>query len=557
MPSKLAPHALAPSAAVRRMVEAGCPIVKLAGPYGLAEEFLGINPQLLIVGRVIENVDIGGLADSGQSASAQAHALIERQRATYQSNPLIKIWEGPNEPGFGSANDPVQVRRMAWYAAFEAERLRLLADMGLRGVAANFSTGTPDLPLWTAFLPALDACERYQGFLGLHEYSSPFMWSLTGNFQTNNCDGNATGPGEGDTGFTTLRYRKVYRQYLAPNGLDEVPLLITECGLDHIGAVCPGQSSGAWKDHSEYWNRHDGRRDPIDYWRGSERDAGRYYAEQLKWYDAELQKDTFVVGATIFTVGHTSGWEKFEITDTRVTDVLVEHIYASRPPATPPPPPPADPITITPGPEPPRVFPGLNLLVNAGFEEGKAYFADETRERAVPAGWLMEWGASGEPLLPSQSGPFGLPITVLINSRDVAAADRARLFAEGGYAWKVCGLRHPFRVRLWQSLSGLENLRPHRFSASVLADAIERLTPRLAYATNPFASEVRLVVTTHGNVAETDWFTGQTMPFGKYQRLLVDFMPTDGSAVVSLEIRSRLPLPLGAWYVDELRVEPV
>ena len=36
--------------------------------------------------------------------------------------------------------------------------------------------------------------------------------------------------------------------------------------------------------------------------------------------------------STAWCVGQINGWEKFEITGTRVTDVLVEHIRASRPP---------------------------------------------------------------------------------------------------------------------------------------------------------------------------------------------------------------------------------
>ena len=42
-----------------------------------------------------------------------------------------------------------------------------------------------------------------------------------------------------DEGWLTLRYRKVYRGYLQPNKL-EVPLLITETGIDGMIAGHPG-----------------------------------------------------------------------------------------------------------------------------------------------------------------------------------------------------------------------------------------------------------------------------------------------------------------------------
>src|SRR3990172_3558433 len=71
------------------------------------------------------------------------------------------------------------------------------------------------------------------------------------------------------------------------------------------GPAMPGQSDGSWRDHLDFWSQHDGARDPIDYWRGAqngaERDPERYYAEQLIWYDRELQKDDYVVGAAVFS----------------------------------------------------------------------------------------------------------------------------------------------------------------------------------------------------------------------------------------------------------------
>ena len=567
MPSKLGPHTLASPVDLRRLVAAGAPVVKLAAVFGPAEELLALNPDLLVIDRVVEPDYIGAEADSGRPPEASARELLDRQREQYARNPLIKLWEGPNEPVFGRADEPAAMRRMAWYAAFEAERLRLLADLGLRGVVGNFATGTPDLPLWTAFLPALDAAERFQGYLGLHEYSSPFMWSLTGKHQIANCEAE-TEPGEGDTGWTTLRYRKVYRQYLAPNGLGDVPLLITECGLDRIGVLCPGQSDGPWRANVGYWNSYDGARDPIAYWRGPERDPERYFAEQLIWYDGELQRDAYVAGATLFTVGATEQWREFDLAGTRVIAALEAHLRASRAPAratvTPPEttrPPASAPeiVRVPPGPEPahPAQPAGVNLLANAGFEDGQAYFADDTRERAVPAGWLLEYAGPTEPVEPGQSGPFGQPLTLLINSRAVTAADRGRVFVGGVYCWKVCGSRAPFRLRLWQGVSGLEPGRAYRFTVNVLPDVIVRLQPRPAYASEPLASEVRLAAEMGGTSAESGWLTGQATPFGRYSRLNLDFTASAASAVVAVEVRCRYPLPLAAWYFDELSLAPL
>ena len=72
------------------------------------------------------------------------------------------------------------------------------------------------------------------------------MWFGSGTHQLQE-DGD-----EGDEGWLTLRYRKVYRDYLDPAGL-AVPLLITETGIDGLVAGRPGPQGGGWKDFVNFW----------------------------------------------------------------------------------------------------------------------------------------------------------------------------------------------------------------------------------------------------------------------------------------------------------------
>ncbi len=139
--------------------------------------------------------------NSGATPQQAASQFVAAQKARYyDANPLVRIWEGHNEPSFGGPDDSGALDQMAWYAAFEAERLRLLAGYGLRGVIGNFSTGYPDINstdqrMWNAFLPAVEAALQYNSMLGLHEYSAPWVWWLTGNYQQNNCPENKVRPG--------------------------------------------------------------------------------------------------------------------------------------------------------------------------------------------------------------------------------------------------------------------------------------------------------------------------------------------------------------------------
>lgn len=375
MASKLCPHSLRPTADAKLLVQAGCRMVKLVDDFGAAAEYLAINPDLIIVGRGYVNYTLQQQFESGATPDEAArHFVLDQKMRYYDRNPVIKIWEGHNEPSFGSPNDAGALDRMAWYARFEAARLRFMSDLGLRGIVGNFSTGYPeikknDLRMWQAFLPALQACQDYNGLLGLHEYSAPWIWWMTGTYQRGNCSDRRYAPGwqpedAGPMGWTTLRYRWVYKYALAPAGLDVVPLVITEFGADAVGNNCPDTPSGAWHDLVGFWNSYDGARDPIDYWRKPERDAERYFAEQLIWYDREIQKDAFVLGAAVFTFGASNAtWDRYRVDGTRVPGYLAAHILRTRaeptlplPVMRPTPPPAVDPPPAT-DPAPPAAAP--------------------------------------------------------------------------------------------------------------------------------------------------------------------------------------------------------
>jgi hypothetical protein len=559
MPTKLGPHSFTAHGDVAEYVKAGSPLVKLVDVFGNAGQLLALNPHLILLGRISEDYDVIAEARAGKASQPAAREFVERQHHHYRLNPLIQIWEGPHEPMLGDADDPENVWAMAWYADFESERLRLLADMGLRGVAGNFASGAPDLPLWTAFLPALDAVEQYNGFLGLHEYASPWLWWRTGTYQPDNCDGSADGAGEGDTGWHTLRYRKVYRHYLEPNGFGNTPLLITECGLGPIDGVCPGMTNGPWQSHLDYWRAHDGWRDPIAYWHTAERDPERYYAEQLLWYDRELQKDSFVKGAAIFTVGASgaSAPVPFDVGGRRVGQFLLAQIRAQKDAPTPAPTPTSAHIVPAIGGHKSKVSTMPNLLNNASFEAGQTFFADDTRERAVPVGWRFAYRDETTPVERGQTAPWGKPITALINRNAVIAADQNRIFAGGVFCWKIAGLNAPVWVTLTQTVSGLQRGGRYTFAINILPDVIARTHPRLAYASDPLASEVRLSANFPGQSFSAGWFNLTATPAGRYTRLALDLTAPGDSADLALDVRGRYALPLGAWYVDELSLSPV
>ena len=246
------------------------------------------SPETLIVGRVtLGQVDLNQ-ADLKPAARQAVDAILPLALDERRAG-LIDAWEGYNEPVPGS---PEQMVRLA---ELEVERVRLLAEKGLRAVVGNFGAGQPPLEWWPQFRPALEAAQAHRGYLGLHEYSAPTIWFNT---NRNPLDFNAHAA---DEGWLTLRYRKVYRQYLQPWGLP-LPLLLTEVGVDGLVTDRPGPPGGGWRDFADHWDEL-----------GMGRDTAGNYIEQLAWYDSQLQQDDYVHGAAIFAMTAFEAWNTYQL----------------------------------------------------------------------------------------------------------------------------------------------------------------------------------------------------------------------------------------------------
>jgi hypothetical protein len=250
-----------------------------------------LSPKTLLIGRIhLPQLDLAGLGDPPGAARAFVEQLLPiatepRRKAA------IDAWEAYNEP---VAETPEHMARLA---QLEAERTRLLAAEGIRSVIGNFSTGTPPLELWPNFRPALEAALQHRGYLGLHEYSAPTMQFGTPQ------DPLGWGADPAQEGWLTLRYRKVYRGYLAPNKL-VLPLVITETGVDGAVTNRPGPAAQGWMDFRQYWDEL-----------GMGKDAAGNYVEQLAWYDRCLQQDDYVLAAAIFAAAASPGFETYEVLD--------------------------------------------------------------------------------------------------------------------------------------------------------------------------------------------------------------------------------------------------
>ena len=304
--AKLGPHVLRNAEKLTTYLQSGIRVAKFVDAFGPATF---APDDTLVVGRVFNgDFDAQHQYKNGLSAEAAAAQFIDAQLAQYNYNPHIIYWEGHNEPVWNTLEE------MAWYSDFEIARMEMMKDLGLRCVIGNFSTGSPPLELWPGFVRACHVGRTYKAILGLHEYSTPWMWWMTGSYQIDPTED------QGDEGWTTLRYRKVYRQFLEPAGLGNFPLIITECGLDPLVSPRPIDApGGTWKQLCGWWSDHD-----------NEPDCAQYYMDQLAWYDQELQQDDYVIGATIFTWGSFDRpWSDFDVAGTPVADKLIDYARAN------------------------------------------------------------------------------------------------------------------------------------------------------------------------------------------------------------------------------------
>jgi len=289
--SKLGPHCITPTADALRLAKHGT-IALLLDDFGQADAMRFANPMIEIIGRSFQGeFDARWQYEHGQDPVLAARNFLKSssQSRIYELNPQIKIWTGHVE------FNPATIAEMAWYSAFEVERLRRLAAAGLRGCVGNFAVGNPPFELWPAFYPALRETILQDGILGLHEYAALWMWWMTGDHQIDPAED------EGDEGWTTLRYRKAMRSW--PRELQEVQIAVTECGLDLVSPPPFPGGNGNWRNCIQWWADSLGGNQPIDYWWRGGRDPEIYYAEQLIWYEKELRKDPSVIGACIFIVG--------------------------------------------------------------------------------------------------------------------------------------------------------------------------------------------------------------------------------------------------------------
>ncbi len=295
MTRKLGLHVLRATPDLSAFVAAQPAVIKFSGDWNAAAN---IPAGTLVIGQApYSKSDIYWERSQSLNPRLAAEQFVAGQVTIYQAYNTISYWEGPGETEWPD------YERMSWFAEFEIERMALMQTLGFKCVIGNFAAGSPELSLWTAFLPAIEAGLRHNALLGLREYTWPWSWWMAGKYQM------LPDTEESNEGWSTLRYRRVYERYLLPEGL-QIPLVLTECSIAPETALPFPQISGDEQERD--WASPEQE--------GDARDAS---SRQLAWYEAELNKDPYVVGIAISTWGRfNASYDDFGLTKAPIAETL-------------------------------------------------------------------------------------------------------------------------------------------------------------------------------------------------------------------------------------------
>ena len=196
--------------------------------------------------------------------------------------PLFDYVSGPNEysctPPLDSAAQTNWVGRF-WYKLAE-----LIGQAGFKPNLGEIPVGNPDVGRLGEIMPPLVPALRYIKSLGgvwsYHAYTLEY---------TTNPDVEI---------WYSLRYRQMY-WYLAQNYADlaDMPMILTETGVDQRG----DPATSGWKARGD----------------------AATYENWLAWFDSEIKRDPYIIGATIFQIGDTY-WSSFNIEE--IADWLANYL---------------------------------------------------------------------------------------------------------------------------------------------------------------------------------------------------------------------------------------
>lgn len=211
------------------------------------------------------------------------------QALSVEDRRLVDYLEGPNE----GENTPTwaTVEEARWFGRFWERLAQRISETGIRPLVGSIAVGNPGGSVaeirakLEAFLPALRAAKRYNGGWSYHSYTIRYTTDASVEY------------------WFSLRYR-IFYEFLRERypELANLPMVLTEGGVDETG----NPNTSGWRARGDTST----------------------YQRWLLWYDAELKRDAYILGVTLFQIGNPEGWWSFDLEP--IAGWLADHI-ANRP----------------------------------------------------------------------------------------------------------------------------------------------------------------------------------------------------------------------------------
>ena len=232
---------------LRRCAQASqpVPLVKAVDEGGCLLEAKGYSARTVTIFRTRVHGDLPGGNFQGNPYQV-AEAWMNGQMPIWRRNPA-DYYEVINEP------DPPTLEGYLWLNLFMEQCIHIADAQGFRLALYSFAAGVPEIDEFARLAPSLKLAKRGGHILSLHEYGIPK--SMRASYPA-----------------ITTRYRSFYANVMVPMAC-VIPVAITE----------------AAPNGGHNWGGED------------------FFLSEVTWYDTELMRDPYVIGAALFTLGDGGG----------------------------------------------------------------------------------------------------------------------------------------------------------------------------------------------------------------------------------------------------------